>query len=130
MIQMDTKSIAKLENVHPDLVALVNQVSEHLQVRVLCGYRDQEAQNSAFASGHSKKQWPHSKHNSSPSLAVDLCVEPYNPGDLQQLLYFAGFVMGVATSRGLRLRSGTDWDGIFCPAKNRFPDLFHFELLD
>lgn len=37
------------------------------------GHRDEIKQNFYFEKGTSKVQWPNSKHNSNPSLAVD-CV--------------------------------------------------------
>jgi len=42
---------------------------------VLCGYRGEAEQNDAFKRGTSKLQYPKSKHNRIPALAVD--VAPY-----------------------------------------------------
>lgn len=121
-------SLKNLENVHPDLVQLVKDVSLLAPIRVLCGYRDEASQDAALAAGTSKKNWPNSKHNQTPSLAVDICIQPYNPDDLKQCLYLNAYVMGFGTARGLKLRSGADWEGKFSPAANQFPDLFHIEL--
>lgn len=126
---LSDSSIKNLENVHPDLIALVTAVSNLMPLRVLCGYRDQVDQNQAVATGHSTKPWPTSKHNASPSLAVDLCIEPYNPDDALQILYMNAFVMGFGTARGLKLRSGADWNGKFSPSTSPPPkDYFHIEL--
>lgn len=122
-------SLKMLENVHPDLVDLVNQIAGFMPIGVLCGFRDQAAQDLAVSTGHSKTPYPQSKHNASPSQAVDLCVEPYNPDDYKQLLYMNAFVMGFGTARGLKLRSGADWDGKFSPSTSPPPkDYFHIEL--
>jgi hypothetical protein len=45
---------------------------------ILCGHRGQADQDAAFNSGASKLRWPRSKHNSMPSLAVD--VAPFIGG--------------------------------------------------
>ena len=45
------------------------------------------------------------------------------------LTYFAGLVVGIAVSLGIRLRWGGDWDGDGDLCDNKFDDLFHFELL-
>ncbi len=127
---LSDSSIANLENVHPDLVTLVRDVSQFCPIRVLCGYRDQAAQNQAVKNGNSKTPWPTSKHNSVPSLAIDLCIEPYNPDDALQCLYLNAFVMGFGIARGLKLRSGADWTGKFSPSTSPSPkDYFHIELL-
>lgn len=46
-----------------------------LDISVACGYRGETEQNAAYARGASKTPWPRSKHNTVPSLAVD--VWPY-----------------------------------------------------
>ena len=45
---------------------------------VLCGYRGEAEQTAAFESGASQLRFPQSRHNRSPSLAVD--VAPYIGG--------------------------------------------------
>lgn len=131
MIQTDTKAIANLENVHPDLIALITEISAYIPLRVLCGSRDQTAQDAAVKAGYSKTPWPLSKHNHNPSRAVDICIHPYNPDDHLQLLYMNAFVMGFGTARGLKLRSGADWNWNFSPSTSPPPkDYFHIELLD
>ncbi len=127
---LSDSSIKNLENVHPDLVILMKDLSQFCPIRVLCGYRDQQAQDHAVASGASKKPWPTSKHNIVPSRAIDLCIEPYNPDDILQCLYLNAFVMGFGTARGLKLRSGADWNGNFSPSTSPSPkDYFHIELM-
>lgn len=41
-------------------------------ISVLCGHRDETAQNTAYAKGASKLKYPRSKHNRAPSHAVDI----------------------------------------------------------
>lgn len=133
---MDTKptlsdiSLQRLSTCHPDLIRLVQAVCAIHQVSVMVGFRDEQDQNEAFATGHSTKKWPESKHNVSPSLAVDMTLSPYDPNNIARLQYFAGFVMGIASSLNIPVRWGGDWLGTLDPSKNRFPDMFHFELCD
>jgi hypothetical protein len=120
----------KLSSCDHRLVSLVHVVAVHMPVIVLEGHRDEVAQHIAFESGHSKLQYPFSKHNSTPSLAVDLSPAPYNPTDLRALICFGGFVLGIAAVMGVRLRWGGAWSDLpvpLDPAKH-FLDLCHFEL--
>lgn len=45
-------------------------------ISVACGYRGEAEQNAAFDRGVSKLRYPHSKHNTVPSQAVDLWPSP------------------------------------------------------
>ncbi len=118
---------------------------------VIEGHRTEERQNEMVANGRSKAPWPQSKHNTSPSMAVD--VGPYIPGrgipwpqtpddwndptqrnayikDLCQWYHFAGFVEAMAQEMGITdLRWGGDWDRDHNVADQTFDDLPHFELM-
>lgn len=126
---LSSESLSKLTNVHPDLVKLVETVAAVFPCKVIEGFRSQAQQNYDYSVGTSKKRWPESKHNLEPSQAVDLSPIPYDPKDVKRLLFFAGFVLGVARQLGIPLRSGADWDGNFVLSDETFPDLFHFELV-
>lgn len=47
-------------------------------ITILEGFRDEEQQNQMVAAGKSQLAWPKSRHNSEPSMAVD--VAPYVGG--------------------------------------------------
>jgi hypothetical protein len=49
-----------------------------IDFKILCGHREEKEQNEAFNKGNSKLKWPQSKHNSLPSLAVDIAPFPVN----------------------------------------------------
>jgi peptidoglycan LD-endopeptidase CwlK len=118
----------RLATCHPDLQRLFRRVLEHVDHKILEGHRGEAAQNEAFRTGHSKLRWPHGKHNSLPSRAVDAAPVPLDWKDRQRFIEFAAVVMSVAAELKLRIRWGGDWDGN--PATpNRFDDLVHFELL-
>ena len=108
---------------------LFNEVVKHFDCSVLVGFRDRDGQDTAFNSGHSKLKWPEGKHNTKPSIAVDVAPYPIDWGDRERFLYFGGLVKGFAYSLGLPLRWGGDWDNDTQLSDNKFDDLVHFELL-
>ncbi len=126
-------SAKRLAECHPDLQRLFNEVVKHVDCTVICGHRGQKEQDQAFADGRSKLKWPNGNHNKVPSMAVD--VAPYYPGtkirwdDAKGFIHFAGFVRGVASQMGIKIRSGADWDNDFDLLDNKFNDLPHFELI-
>lgn len=69
-------SLAAIQTAHPLLIELCARVIRRRDLphdlRCLVGHRDQAGQEAAFKAGASKLRWPKSKHNSVPSLAVDL----------------------------------------------------------
>jgi len=76
------RSLSRLQTCHPDLQLLMVEALGDPEcpcdMSVLCGYRGEEEQNAAYASGASKLKFPQSRHNQTPSLAVD--VAPYING--------------------------------------------------
>ena len=111
-----------------DLQTLFNEVVKHFDCSVLVGYRGRNEQDTAYESGHSKVKWPNGKHNSNPSLAVDVAPYPIDWDDRERFIYFGGFVKGCAYQLGLPLRWGGDWDNDTQLSDNEFDDLVHFEL--
>jgi hypothetical protein len=114
-----------LASCHPDLQRLFNEIIKHRDCIIIEGHRGQAEQNRLFELDRSTLRWPDSKHNVSPSQAVD--VMPYNPtkphirwDDTEQIREFAGFVFGVASQLGINLRWGGHW--------TRFKDMPHWEL--
>jgi peptidoglycan L-alanyl-D-glutamate endopeptidase CwlK len=95
---------------------------------ILEGARSKERQNELFRAGKSKLEWPLGKHNSDPSLAVDVVPYPIDWKDRERMTYFAGYVRGIAQSLGYVVRWGGDWDMDWEVRDNNFDDLVHFEL--
>ena len=91
-------SRAKLKTCHRDLQLLFAHVIQEYDCTIVCGHRDKEAQDKAYAEGKSKLKYPRSKHNRIPSWAVD--AAPYEKAGIDwsksQMLYFAGYVKGIA----------------------------------
>jgi peptidoglycan L-alanyl-D-glutamate endopeptidase CwlK len=105
-----------------------NEVIKHVDCSVLEGQRDEERQNKLFDEGKTKVRFPDGRHNASPSRAVDVTPYPVDWGDRERQTLFAGFVLGIARSMGIKLRWGGDWDMDFQVMDNRFDDFPHFEI--
>lgn len=129
MPRFSKKSRAKLDTCHSDLQKVLELVIEHFDFAVLVGHRTKEEQEEAFATGRSQKHWPDSKHNTSPSLAVDIAPWPIDWKDRERFSYLAGYVKMAGLSQGIKIRWGGDWDGDTEVSDNVFDDLVHFELV-
>jgi peptidoglycan L-alanyl-D-glutamate endopeptidase CwlK len=117
-----------LETCHDDLQKLFNEVIKHFDCRVICGHRGKEEQDKAYHDGYSKLQFPESKHNKMPSLAVDVVPYPVDWDDTRRLYMFVGIVRGIAAMMKIPIRCGADWDGDMEIKDQNFHDLPHFEL--
>jgi peptidoglycan L-alanyl-D-glutamate endopeptidase CwlK len=118
---------------------LFNEVVKTYDCTIVCGHRNEADQNKAYNEGLSEKKWPESKHNTTPSLAVD--VMPYLPQvgidwkDEKALYLFIGKVMVIAHQLWLngdmayKVRFGADWDGDGRTRDQTFHDAGHCELI-
>jgi peptidoglycan L-alanyl-D-glutamate endopeptidase CwlK len=107
---------------------VVLQIKDH---SVIKGHRNKEDQNAAFDAGHSQLRWPDGKHNSLPCKAQDVRAYPW-PDDEQaqreEQLYLLGLYKGVGHMKGIKIRTGADWDRDGEIADNGFDDFFHVEI--
>ena len=129
MPKFSNRSLARLSTVHKDLQEIFYAVIKYFDCSILCGHRIEEAQNLAYDSGFSKFKWPESLHNMTPALAIDVAPYPINWEDYNRFYYFAGFVQGIASQQGIKLRYGGDWDRDTEVRDQNFYDLVHFELV-
>ena len=137
MNRFSETSKARLKTCHRDLQILFAHIIQEMDCTIVCGHRDKQEQDKAFAEGKSKLQYPQSKHNSTPSWAVD--AAPYVKGKVdwnrEQLLFFAGYVKGVADRLYItgvishRIRLGADFDMNSDISDDHFRDEPHFELI-
>jgi len=101
---------------------------------IICGHRNKIDQTRAFRSGASKVQWPYSRHNSSPSRAVDIAPWPIvweGPSARERFYYVGGIIIGIAESMKIKLRHGGDWDrDREILDEKGLSDLPHFELFE
>lgn len=121
-------SLDNLATADSRLQDIFNEVIKHFDCTIVCGYRNKKEQDKAVAAGASKTPWPTSKHNKSPSLAVDAIPYPIKWGDKEGMTYFAGFVKGIAASKGISIRWGGDWGKDNNLSNEAWDDLPHFEL--
>lgn len=129
MPSFSQRSKDNLATCHPDLQRVFNEVIKHYDCTIICGHRNEEDQNLAFKKGHSKLKYPKSKHNQLPSRAVDVMPFPINWTDTKKHLHFAGFVMGIAASMGIKLRYGGDFNMDLNFDNDSFIDRPHYELI-
>ena len=128
MPRFGTKSRGRLSSCHPDLQKVFNQVIKEIDCSILCGQRGEKEQNKAFDEGRSKVRFPDGRHNANPSNAVDVAPYPIDWEDRERFHLFAGYVLGIADSMGIRLRWGGDWNRDWTVKDNKFDDLPHFEI--
>lgn len=141
MYSFGKNSQDRLNTCHEDLKLICNEVIKYIDFSVLEGTRSLETQQKYFKDGKSTLDGikHKSKHQSTPSYAVD--IAPY-PIDFKQQskskarFYFLAGMMFQASNelydKGLithKLRWGGDWDGDKEFYDQSFDDLPHFELV-
>jgi len=147
-------SKSRLDTCHPLLINVVEVaiVYSPMDFTVVCGYRGEVAQNSAYANGNSTKRFPQSMHNHLSdeqdmaegyadalgiplSLAVD--VAPWIGGRLRwdrpwESRWLNGFILGIGiplvAAHSFYLRSGVDWDMDGDQKEHKFQDSPHIEI--
>jgi peptidoglycan L-alanyl-D-glutamate endopeptidase CwlK len=105
-------------------------VVRNFDCTILEGHRNKERQNRMLEEGKSQVRWPDGKHNTVPSMAVDVTPYPVVWDDRERQTLFAGFVLATAKAMGIELRWGGDWDRDTEVRDNIFDDLVHFEIAE
>ena len=130
MPALSRQSLDRLSTCHEKLQELIYQVSKDFDLTVLCGHRDKLEQDKAVLEGRSKVQYPNSKHNQLPSLAVDIAPYPIDWNDVRRFYYLIGYIKGIANKLGIKIRVGADWNGNGEIKDQNFHDLPHIELVE
>jgi peptidoglycan L-alanyl-D-glutamate endopeptidase CwlK len=120
---VNSKSLNRLKECHPDLIRLIMRVDELYPCHVICGYRNEEDQNIAFQGKRSQLKFPNSKHNQKPSLAVDVVSgngKTISWSDLKDFEILCLTVEAVAEEMDIKIRLGRDF---------KFKDYPHIELI-
>lgn len=113
----------RLATCHPLLIEFVSVLMKGIDdgdlaedsirdLTVLCGYRGKDEQEKAYREKASKLQWPKSKHNVTPSLAVDIAPYPIDWSTRTGVPRFAAlrkYARGVARGMGINIRI-ISWD--------------------
>ena len=128
MPRFGKRSRKNLDSCDKRLQDIFNEVIKYVDCSVLEGHRNEDRQNKLYDEGKTKVKFPNGRHNSSPSRAVDVTPYPVDWDDRERQTLFAGFVLGIAQSMGIKLRWGGDWDQDFQVQDNRFDDFPHFEI--
>lgn len=135
------KSKEQYNTAHRDLQLIADTVLAIHDCSFMQGHRDEKTQNTYFQNKTSSVKWPNSKHNSLPSMAMDLApyIKGENPYDMERVLFFAGIVIAVADmlyKQGKithKLKWGGSWsteaNATFAFDRNGFYDGIHFELV-
>ena len=131
MADYGKKSSDILSACHPNLIRVMRTVVRVCDNSIRSGYRGEEEQNRLYAAGKSQRRWPDSKHNNSPSLAVDILPYPFYKEDWKdwsKFSYLAGHVMEVAHLFDIPVTWGGDWSHNNIFTDEKFRDMMHFEL--
>jgi peptidoglycan LD-endopeptidase CwlK len=124
------RSLARLETCDHRLQMVLKRAITRYDFTVLCGHRTKEEQNDAFERGASKLQWPRSKHNKTPSLAVDIAPFPIDWDNLDRFRELAAIIMDEAAKLNIKLRWGADWNQNGSERDERFRDYPHWEIVE
>jgi len=135
MPSFSKRSKEKLATCHKDLQVIFNEIIKYWDCSILVGERTEEDQNAAFRDGLSQLKYPASRHNNSPSMAVDVSPYPIDWKELYRFYWFAGIVDAISEKLfeeckiTHHVRWGGDWDNDKEFKDNNFNDLVHFELI-
>lgn len=120
----------RLDTCHPDLIEMVERVAERIPLIVVCGHRSVAEQRELYAQGRTKPGPivthidgvnKKSKHNYTPSRAVDLAPRPLDWNNIKGFEAIAAAMKEEAARMGVMIAWGGDW--------KRFVDRPHFELV-
>lgn len=120
MPNLNALSLSRLGTCHPDLKRLILEVSSQTPIVVICGHRTESEQNAAYGTGHSRLQWPLSRHNTYPSRAVDIAPAPLDWDNVARFRALAALVKAEAEAMGIPVRWGGDFESI--------KDYAHFQI--
>ncbi len=127
------ESKGRLYECHVDLQKIFFEVIKYYDNKIMVGERTEAEQKIAFENDYSKKEYPDSKHNRKPSIAVDAVpwfkAYPHIRWDeLKKFYEFGGFVQAIAKTLGIDIIWGGNWDRDDELKDQLFYDLAHFEL--
>lgn len=129
MPSFSNRSRAILDTCHGDLQTICRHAIRNFDFSVIEGHRSNERQDQLFHAGKSTLRAGESKHNQTPSQAVDIAPYPIDWNDHRRFHLLAGFMFQSAANHGIALRWGGDWDGDWELDDQSFIDLPHFEVL-
>ncbi|MEZ5691213.1 MAG: hypothetical protein R3D71_06075 [Rickettsiales bacterium] len=137
MPQFNDTSKKRRDTCHPHLIDLMNEAIKIMDFTIVCGHRGKLAQNTAFMTGRSKLKFPNSKHNKTPSLAIDIAPVKYKPNgamwidwnDIQSFVDLSQVIFPIADKMGIHVRWGGDFNMDGRKTTNDAWDKGHWELM-
>jgi len=112
MAKFGKRSLDRLATCDERLQRVMNIVIRHMDITVLAGHRGREAQNEAFADNKSSLKWPNSRHNKTPSLAIDVAPYPIDWDDIAKFKEMGRLIIAVADSVNVTLEWGGNWTSL------------------
>jgi peptidoglycan L-alanyl-D-glutamate endopeptidase CwlK len=126
-MKFTTLSQQKLDTCDSNLQNLFNEIIKHYDCTIIEGHRSNDRQQELLREG--KTLINVSKHNSTPSMAVDVAPYPIDWEDTKRFYHFAGFVQATAKQLNIPIIWGGDWNNNNNFKDQTFNDLVHFELI-
>ncbi len=120
MPSFSQRSLQNLNQCHPILVKVAQEAIKTYDFTVVCGYRNEEAQEKAYREGASKAHFGESPHNFQPSLAFDAYSYPIDVNSIPLAQLLGKAIKEAAKRLDLSIEWGGDWKG--------FKDYPHFQL--
>lgn len=126
MPKFSRASAQRLATCHADIRRVCENVIKTYDITILEGHRNKTDQEQYFSQGKSQLHYPHSKHNSLPSLAVDVAPYPVDWSDTARFCTMWEVFRAVAQQ--LRecgeITSHFEWGGNW----KKFKDYPHIEI--
>lgn len=120
MPTLGKRSLANLATCDERLQLVAHEAIKAYDFTVICGHRNKAAQDKAVREKKSKAPWPTSKHNKSPSLAMDCVPHPLDWNDKIAFDTMAHEMKRAARRLGIKIKWGGDFKSFY--------DGPHFEL--
>lgn len=133
-------SLQRFDTLHRDWQLILSVLQTWVDHTIIEGHRPREQQRAVFEAGLSKVDWPNSKHNTIPSMAVDVApwvrelrrVEWEDHYAICRLWGMIDLIAKQLLAASLithRVRWGGDWDMDGRSKDQKFMDLVHGELV-
>ena len=145
MATLGKQSLEKLSTAHPKLQLVLKEAIKSYDFMVLYGTRTVDEQFELYKKGRQQQtdgSWKKvgstvteldgkikkSKHNYSPSLAIDIAPYPIDWNNIQRFKDMAKVVLQCAKNLNIKITWGADWDMDGNIEEHKFKDFPHFEL--
>lgn len=136
MNKFSKRSKNRLHECDPRIQYIMYEVIKYIDCTILTGHRDEYEQTIRYYNNQSRVKYPNSKHNSKPSMAIDVAPYPipqaWGEDDWRDKVKFyelKAIIMLIAAQKGIELRWGGDWDSDGDYKDQSFNDLVHFEVV-